>query len=75
MPDKRFRAKKFPNSEISWPLNLRPGEVPDFNPPAHPNIRDLAQIRQEPGETVHHYWARFLLVMNMIKDCREGDAI
>ena len=43
--------------------------------PAHPNISDLSQIRQRPEETVHHYWARFLLVMNRIKDCREGDAI
>ena len=51
------------------------GEVPDLTPPAHPNIRDLSQIWQEPAETVHHYWARFLLVMNKIEDCREGDAI
>ena len=27
------------------------------------------------SETVHHYWARFLLVMNRIKDCREKEAI
>ena len=46
-----------------------------FHPPTHPNIRDLSQIRQEPEETVHHYWARFLLVMNRIEDCREEDAI
>ena len=44
-------------------------------PPAHPNISDLSRIRQEPDETVHHYWARFLLVMNRIKDCREESAI
>ena len=56
-------------------LSLRSGEVPDLNPPAHPNIRDLSQIRQEPREIVNHYWARFLLVMNRIEDCREGDAI
>ena len=51
------------------------GEVPDLIPPAHPNIRDLSLIRKEPRESVHHYWARFLLVMNMIHDCHEGDAI
>ena len=51
------------------------GEDSDSIPPTHPNIRDLSQIRQEPEETVHHYWVRFLLVMNMIKDCREEDAI
>ena len=44
-------------------------------PPAHPNISDLSRIRQEPDETVHHYWARFLLVMNRIKDCCEESAI
>ena len=38
-------------------------------------MRDLSQIRQEPEETIHHYWARFLLVKNRIKDCREEDAI
>ena len=44
-------------------------------PPTHPNISDLSQIRQEPEETVHHYWARFLLVMNRIKDYCEKEAI
>lgn len=43
--------------------------------PAHPIIRVLSQIGQRPKETVHHYWARFLLVMNKIKDCHEEDAI
>jgi len=69
------QENKLPNSETSWPLNLLTGRVPDLNPPAHPTIRDLSQIQQEPGETVHHYWARFLLVMNRIKDCREKDTI
>ena len=70
-----IQENKLLNSEFSWPLSLRSGEVPDLNPPAHPNIRDLSQIRQEPGEIVHHYWARFLLVLKRIKDCREKDAI
>ena len=47
----------------------------DLNPPTHRDTNDLSHIRQEPQETVHHYWARFLLVMNKVKDCREEDAI
>ena len=56
-PDSLYNVQenKLPSSEISWPLSLRSGEVPDLNPPSHPNIRDLSQIRQEPRETVHHY--------------------
>ena len=49
--------------------------VPNLIPPAHPNTSDLSRIRQEPAETVHHYWARFLLVMDRIKDCCEETAI
>ncbi len=51
------------------------GRVPDLIPPTRPDICDLSLIRQEPAETVHHYWARFLLVMDRIKDCREENAI
>ena len=70
-----IQEPKLPSSETSWPLSLRLDGVPNLIPPAHPNTSDLSQIRQEPAETVHHYWARFLLVMNRIKDCREEDAI
>ena len=70
-----IQESKLPSSETPWPLSLRLGEVSDLIPPTHPYISDLSQIRQEPEETVHHYWARFLLVMNRIKDCREEDAI
>ena len=49
-----IQEPKLPSSEISRPLSLRSGEVPDLNSPAHPNIRDLSQVRQEPRETVHH---------------------
>src|SRR4051812_29760825 len=63
------------SSEALWPPNLKWGEVSDSTPPARPNISDLSQIRQKPEETVHHYWARFLLVMSRTKDCREGNAI
>ena len=51
------------------------GEDSDSIPPTHPNISDLSHIRQEPQETVHHYWARFLLAMNKVKDYREEDAV
>ena len=70
-----IQESKRPSSETPWPLGLRLGEVSDLIPPIHPYISDLSQIRQEPEETVHHYWARFFLVMNRIKDCREEDAI
>ena len=70
-----IQKPKLPSSETFWPLSLRLDGVPNLIPPAHPNISDLSQIWQEPAETVHHYWARFLLDMDRIKDCREEDAI
>src|SRR4051812_11268472 len=70
-----IQESKLQSSETPWPLSLRLGEVSDLIPPTHPNISDLSQIRQKPEETVHHYWARFLLVMNRIKGCWEEDAI
>ena len=70
-----IQVSKLPSLETPWPLSLRLGEDSGSIPPTHPNISDLSQIRQEPAETVHHYWARFLLVMNRIKDCREKDTI
>ena len=36
---------------------------------------DLMYVRQQPRERVHHFWARFLLVKNKIKDCHDEDAI
>ena len=32
-------------------------------------------IWQQSRQTVHHFWARFLLVMTKVKDCREEDTI
>ena len=32
-------------------------------------------VRQQRHETVHHFWARFLLVKNKIKDCCDNDAV
>src|SRR4051812_4290244 len=66
---------ELPRSETPGPLDLRPGKGSGSIPPTHPNISDLSHIRQEPQETVHHYWAKFLLAMNRVKDCREEDAI
>ena len=64
-----------PRSETPRPLGLRSGRGSDSNPPTHPDINDLSHITQEPHETIHHYWARFLLVMNKVKGCREEDAV
>ena len=58
----------------------------EFNPPTHhnlysprnlgpPDIYDLMYVRQQPQETVHHFWARFLLVKNRIKDCPDDDDV
>ena len=70
-----LQQSKLPNPETPRPLSLSLGGVPNLVPPAHPNTSDLYQIRQEPDETVHHYRARFLLVMDRIKDCHEESAI
>ena len=32
-------------------------------------------IQQQAQERVHHFWARFLLVKDKIKDCCDEDAI
>src|SRR4051812_49666089 len=66
---------ELPRSETPLPLGLRSGQGSESNPPTHPDINDLSHIRQEPQETVHHYWARFLLVLNKVKDCRKEDTV
>ena len=66
---------ELPCSEAPLPLGLRSGQGLDLNLPTHPDISDLSHIRQEPQETVHHYWARFLLVKDKVKDYRDEDAI
>src|SRR3954463_8382980 len=63
------------NPEVVRLPNSKPGEVSDLMNSARPILSDLSQIKQMPEETVHHYWARFLLLKNRIKDCHEGDAI
>ena len=32
-------------------------------------------IKQQSQEKVHHFWARFLLVKDKVKDCHDEDAI
>ena len=66
---------ELPRSETSPLPGLRSGQGSGLNLPTHLDISGLSHIRQEPQETVHHYWARFLLVMNKVKDCCEEDAI
>ena len=51
------------------------GQGSDLNPPTHPNTSALMSIQQQSQETVHHFWARFLLVKDKVKDCRDEDAI
>ena len=63
------------NSEASWPLGFGLGQDSNSKTPTHPDLFNLLHIRQEPQETVHHYWARLLLVLNRVKDCREEDVI
>ena len=73
-------------SEILQALNIDVGRDSNFSPPTHhnqyspsnsgpPDIYDLMYVRQQPQETVHHFWARFLLVKNKIKDCCDDDVI
>ena len=63
------------SSEISQTPDLRLGQGSDLNPPTRHDTRDLTHIRQQSQETVHNFWARFLLVKDKIKDCRDEDAI
>ena len=45
------------------------GQGSDLKPPTHPDTCDLIHIKQQSQATVHHFWARFLLVKGKIKDC------
>ena len=63
------------SSEVSQTPDPRLGQGSDLNPPTHTDTSYLTHIRQQSQETVHHFWARFLLVKDKIKDCRDEDAI
>ena len=73
-------------SEILQTPDPIAGRGSDFSPPTQhkqyspsnsgpPDICDLMYVRQQPQETVHHFWARFLLVKNKIKNCCDKDAV
>ena len=51
------------------------GNIPDSANNTYLDLNCLSRIRQEPQETVHHYWARFLLALNKVKDCREENMV
>ena len=57
------------------PLGARSDLNLDSAIPAHTDLNRLSHIRQEPQETVHRYWVRFLLALNKVKDCREEDVV
>ena len=74
------------SSEVFQTLDPKLGQGSDLKPPTHhkqyspsnpspPGICDLMYVRQQSQETVHHFWARFLLVKDKIKDCRNEDTI
>ena len=63
------------SSEAPQPRNPGSGQDSDLNPPTHLDTSDLSHIRQQSQEIVRHFWARFLLVMSKVKDCREEDTI
>ena len=62
--------------ELPGPIDLqtpdpKSGQGSDFVPPTHPDTEALMSIKQQSQEKVHHFWARFLLVKDKVKDCRE----
>ena len=77
---------KLMTSEILQTPDAIVGQGLDFSPPTHhkqyspsnsgpPDVCDLMYVHQLPEETVHHFWARFLLVKNKINDCYDDDAV
>ena len=78
--DKPKKSVDIPEHELSSPVDIqtpdpKSGQGSDFVPPTHPDIDALMSIKQQSQETVHHFWARFLLVKDKVKDCRDEDAI
>ena len=62
-------------SEPSVPPGVRSDKNLDSANDTRSDLNRLSRIRQEPLETVHRYWARFLLVLNKVKDCREENIV
>ena len=62
-------------SEPPVPAGVRSDQNPDSANDTHSDLNCLSHIRQEPQETVHHYWARFLVALNKVEDCHEEDVV
>ena len=56
-------------------LDHQSGQGSNPIPPTHPDISALTSTKQQSRETFHHLWARFLIVKDKVKDCRDEDAI
>ena len=66
--------------ELPGPVDLqtldpKSGQGSEFVPPTLPDTKAIMSIKQQSQEKVHHFWARFLLVKDKVKDCRDEDAI
>ena len=57
------------------PLGVRSDQNPDSANNTHQDLNRLSRIRQEPLETVHRYWASFLLALNKVEDCHKEDIV
>ena len=66
---------KLLSSEPPAPLGVRSDQNTDSANNTYPDLNCLSRIRQEPQETVHHYWARFLLAVNKARDRREENVV
>ena len=62
-------------SEPPMPSGAGPDQNPDSTDDTHPDLNRLSHIRQEPQETVHRYWAKFLLALNKVEDCHKEDVV
>ena len=57
------------------PPGVRSDQYPDSANDTRSDLNRLSRIRQEAQETVHHYWARFLLALNKVEDCHKDDVV
>ena len=55
------------SSEVLQTPDSKLGQGSDLKPPTHPDRCDLTNIRQQSQETIHHFWARFLLGKTRLK--------
>ena len=66
---------KLSGSALPVPPGVKSDQNPDSANDARLDLIHLSRIRQEPQETVHRYWARFLLALNKVKDCHKEDVV